>query len=280
MLFTVLSDIARAGLRLATGKSAISRCPVCAAEARILGEVDFNKSCEDRNGVLLPKANTTVRYFLCNRCGFCFAPEFKGWSDRKFIERIYNDEYVLVDPEYVALRPQRAASYLENRFGPVRDRIAHLDYGGGNGLLSRLLCAAGWRSASHDDFVEGPGRFAQLSTYDLVTAFEVFEHVADPQRLMSALSRVTHPRSLILFSTLLSDGTIAPGRGLDWWYLAPRNGHISLYSSNSLSVLLSAHGYRLLHFDEGFHVAFREFPEWAAGLSLFRGVGSIASSSA
>jgi hypothetical protein len=38
----------------------------------------------------------------------------------------------------------------------------------------------------------------------------------------------------VLFSTLLSDGEIVRGRPLRWWYAAPRNGHISLFSAQSL----------------------------------------------
>jgi len=222
--------------------------------------------------MLLPKTNTTVRYFRCDGCGFCFAPEFRNWSDRKFKDRIYNDDYVLVDPEFVALRPENNAKFVDDVFGPVRDRITHLDYGGGNGLMSRLLRADGWQSSSYDHFVDGPGHVAQLATFDLVTAFEVFEHVVDPLQLLASLSKLTHAQSLILFSTLLSDGHIARGKGLDWWYLAPRNGHVSLFSKTSLTLLLGAHGYQVLHLNQGIHVAFRGLPGWSKEVSFLRSV--------
>jgi len=272
MLFSVLRDIARAGLRRVRSGPEIAPCPVCADAARFLGAVDANKSCEDRQRMLLPAAGRNVRYFLCAGCGFCFAPEFRAWSDRQFKERIYNDDYVLVDPEYVTLRPGKIAGMVDEIFASVRSRVTHLDFGGGNGLTSRLLCDKGWRSSSYDHFVDGPDRLAQLSTYDLVTAFEVFEHVVDPRQLMASLSGLTHPQSLILFSTLLSDGHIARGKGLEWWYLAPRNGHVSLYSRGSLGRLSAAHGFRLLHLNEGTHVAFSELPDWSRELSIFRGV--------
>jgi hypothetical protein len=271
MLTRILRDIAKAGLQRARGESTVARCPVCTGEARILGEVDFNKSCEDRNGMLLPKSHQAVRYFLCDGCGFCFAPEFRRWSDRRFKERIYNDDYVLVDPEYAGVRPERTAEFVDSVFGRARDRASHLDFGGGSGLTSRLLRDRGWQSSSHDHFVDGRRKLSQAATYDLVTAWEVFEHVADPRRLMADLSRVAHPQSVIMFSTLLSDGHIGRGQALDWWYLAPRNGHVSLYSRTSLATLLRAYGFKVFHLNEGTHVAFRELPGWCNDLPIFQG---------
>jgi hypothetical protein len=270
MLFNMLREIVRGGRNRVAGRSAIAPCPVCAGDAGILGEVDSNKSCEDRNGRPFPISHRNARYFLCDRCGFCFAPEFREWSDREFRERIYNAEYILADPEYAGARPARMAEFVDEAFGAVRDRLTHLDYGGGSGLTSRLLRARGWRSSSHDHFGEGLGNVARLSTYDLVTAWEVFEHAVDPRRLMTELSNVTHARSLILFSTLLSDGHIGRGMELDWWYLAPRNGHVSLYSRDSLALLLHGHGFNVHHLNDGTHIAYREPPEWAADLSIFR----------
>ncbi len=272
MLISVLKDFAKAATHWSIGKAERSPCPVCGGQARILGDVDFNKSCEDRNSMRLPKTDTLVRYFLCAGCGFCFAPEFLQWSDDRFKKVIYNGDYVLVDPDYLGVRPQWNADFIEQHFGSVRARVTHLDYGGGNGLLSRLLCARGWRSISFDDFVEGRPQLKQLSTYDLVTTFEVFEHVADPQRLMGALSKVTHPESLIVFTTVLSDGFIAPGTGLNWWYLAPRNGHVSLYSKKSLALLLRQHGYEYYPLDDVTHVACRRMPPWSRELSIFRDI--------
>jgi hypothetical protein len=71
---------------------------------------------------------------------------------------------------------------------------------------------------------------------------------------------------VILFSTWLSDDHIRPHERLTWWYAAPRNGHISLYSRQSLAILATDHGFHLGSFDQIYHALWREIPAWAAHL--------------
>lgn len=240
-----------------------SLCPVCNGACSPLDVVDFNKSCEEANGKFLSFAGIPVCYALCGKCGFCFAPELATWKLKEFEERIYNDEYVLVDPDYIETRPRANAANLVSMFGDRAHSIKHLDYGGGSGLLAQILSQSNWQSVSHDPFADGNVSFERLGIFDLITAFEVFEHIPDVQKLMSDLRSLLSPNGLILFSTLLSDGNIHPGQRLDWWYASPRNGHISLFSRNSLAILAQENGFNFCSFSAGFHVFFTKVPPWA-----------------
>lgn len=241
-----------------------SPCPVCGGASTLLDVVDFNKSCEESGGVFLPLSGVPVYYARCGDCGFCHAPELWRWPVEEFARRIYNADYLLVDPHYLEARPRAGAADLVAMFGEPAKTIRHLDYGGGHGLLSRLLNEAGWTSLSHDPLIDNALDLAGAGRFELITAYEVFEHVPDVDRLMADLCSLLAPGGMVLFSTMLSDGHIAPRQRLTWWYAAPRNGHISLYSRTSLQVLAAKNGLTLGSFSDNFHVFFTSVPPWAA----------------
>jgi SAM-dependent methyltransferase len=242
-------------------------CPVCGAPCELLGSVDFNKSCEEVRGLHLPPAGRTVDYVMCVACNFCFAPEFGAWSAEDFAREIYNDGYGRVDPDHADVRPRANAESLLLTFGERGRGIRHLDYGGGAGLLSRLLRESGWDSTSYDPFFDHGVRPGRLGTFQLITCYEVFEHVADVNGLARNLASLLADDGLILFSTLVSDGELRRHQPVSWWYASPRNGHISLYSASSLNILAGKHGFSMASFSPGMHVFWRrQFPGWARHL--------------
>lgn len=238
-------------------------CPVCGGACALLDVVDFNKSCLESPGQFPARAGIPVYYALCGSCGFCFAPEFAAWTPEEFREKIYNAGYDLADPDHLEVRPRANAGNLIALFGKQAGLIKHLDYGGGSGMLARLLRESGWQSVSHDPLMDRNVNLEQLGSFDLITAFEVFEHVSDVGALMTNLRSLLAPNGLVLFSTLLSDGNIHPGQRINWWYASPRNGHISLFSRKSLAVLARKNGFNFLSLSQGFHIFFTHVPHWA-----------------
>ncbi|MCE1228644.1 MAG: class I SAM-dependent methyltransferase [Firmicutes bacterium] len=238
-------------------------CPVCDGESSLLDVVDFHKSCEERRGIYFDLSGIPIYYAICHNCGFCFAPEMAAWSLEQFETKVYNQQYVHVDPDYIEIRPREKATELLSMFPGVNSFIKHLDYGGGNGLLSQLLKAADWNSISYDPFVDKNKNINSLDKFDLITAYEVFEHVPDVDRLMSNLNTLLKPNGLVLFSTLLSDGNIHSKQRLEWWYASPRNGHISLFSKKSLDLLSEKYGWQLASFSDSLHLFYRVLPPWA-----------------
>ena len=246
-------------------ESGKSICPVCFGECALFDVVDFNKSCAESTGKHLPLSGIPIYYVRCAACGFCFAPECCALSPEEFSAHIYNDDYIAVDPEYLEIRPQKNAAALLAMFPELPRSVRHLDYGGGNGLLARTLRESNWNSASYDPLLNKDTDIKSLGTYELITAFEVFEHVPDVHALMSDLRLLLSPGGLILFSTLLLDGHIVPHQRLTWWYASPRNGHISLFSRKSLDTLIrtSEPQWRFGSFSEGFHAIHTNVPPWA-----------------
>jgi SAM-dependent methyltransferase len=178
------------------------KCPVCSALSSPYDAVDFNKSCEEFNGKFLPPANISILYYLCPACEFCFAPEIGRWSFAEFQERIYNKDYLAIDPDYAGARADFSAETLKNMFGADGPTLKHLDFGGGSGRLSQLLGQAGWNSRSYDPFADANTDVGKLGVFDLITSFEVFEHVPDPRKLFREVSSWLVPDGVVILSTL------------------------------------------------------------------------------
>ena len=244
------------------------KCLVCGQTAPLYDVVDFNKSCEEYRGRFLPHSGRAVYYARCSGCNYTFAPEFGSWTDQDFLENIYNEDYIKVDPDYLDKRQQENAVMLNNFFGAYRMHIRHLDYGGGNGRLAQLLRGAQWQSVSYDPFPKNNARLSDLGTFNLITAFEVFEHVPDPHGMMENISKLLEGQdSMVFFSTGISDGLIKENERLNWWYVAPRNGHIGIHTSRSLKVLGQMHNLNFASMGTSFHAYYRKFPEWAEKLT-------------
>jgi len=244
------------------------KCPVCAAAAYFFDAVDFNKSCEEAHGKFLPLSGERIDYVRCCACDFCFAPGMGAWTQEQFASKVYNDDYAALDPEYLEVRPQANAKEFIRVFGQQVAAIRHLDYGGGDGKLSALLCAAGFNSSDYDPFTTKDICLEKIGQFNFITAYEVFEHVSDVRKLMADLDRLLKSEGIIIFSTLLSDGYLPANRRLTWWYASPRNGHISLFSEKSLTVLAQSRGFNFKSFNENIHIFWKKAPAWASILSL------------
>jgi rubredoxin len=241
-------------------------CPVCGAATVMHDVVDFNKNCEEARQHFLPLSGRPIYYNRCAECAFVFAPEFSGWSDQDFQTHIYNERYIDIDPDYVSKRPLANTGFLQQLFGEGRQAIRHLDYGGGSGVLAKALTDKGWNSTSYDPFPRNEQDIGALGKFNLISAFEVFEHVPDVNDLMRNLTSLMENECVVVFTTLLSDRHIAANQRLTWWYAAPRNGHISLFSKRSLVLLAEQHGLQFGSFNGGTHCLFNRLPDFAKKL--------------
>jgi 2-polyprenyl-6-hydroxyphenyl methylase/3-demethylubiquinone-9 3-methyltransferase len=240
-------------------------CKVCHGLSPLFGVVDFHKSCEEARGRRLALSGCPVYYRRCQQCGFTFTEAFDGWSREDFQRQIYNAEYILVDPDYADSRPAGNARLVAESFAGARESIRILDYGGGTGLLAKLLRAQGFDAGTYDPFSELDR--APEGLYDLITCFEVMEHVTWPRETAGTMAGLLSEGGAILFSTLVQPEDFALA-GLGWWYAAPRNGHISLYSTAALALLFKPLEMKVVSFSVALHMAYRRVPEFARHLRL------------
>lgn len=223
---------------------AATRCKICGEASRAFDVLDLNKSC-DYGLYPLGLSGIPVVYRRCDSCAFIFTEFFDGFSSVEWRQYIYNDQYILVDPDYVSARPISNAALIQALFSGRTQQITGLDYGGGNGRTAELLRSAGMRFDTYDPYGQTSVTSERQGKYDFCSAFEVFEHSPDPQAsLQDIVDRVSDDRLMVLLSTSVHDTHVSDGTRLAWWYAAPRNGHISLFSRKAMHIMAEKAGLR------------------------------------
>jgi hypothetical protein len=180
----------------------------------------------------------TVSYYRCVQCGF-ISTEQPFWLDEAYTAAINDSDVGLVQRNH---QLATVVKVLIPLFFNPRGRF--VDYAGGYGLLVRLMRDWGYDFTWYDkychnifagDFVAAPPGTEQV---ELLTAFEVFEHLSDP---WSELERMLAYSRNILFTTqLLPEPAPKPD---EWWYYGLEHGqHICIYTRRSLQCLAERAG--------------------------------------
>jgi len=174
-----------------------------------------------------------VAYYRCATCGFIQTEE-PYWLEEAYAEAITASDIGLVSRNFRL--SQLTQSIIRACFNP---QGRYIDYAGGYGLLVRLMRDAGFDFRWYDKYCVN--LFAQGYTampddagqYDLVTAFELVEHMRAPmEELKDVLS---FSRNLLFSTEILPLSAPQPDA---WWYYGLDHGqHISFFTIDSLKIM-------------------------------------------
>ncbi len=151
--------------------------------------------------------------------------------------------------------------YLQNVIPPIIEMCfpeakVMIDYAGGYGMFVRMMRDLGYNFYRQDIYCEN--LFANyfdlkdcpVKKVDIVTAFEVFEHLHHP---IEEIGKMFELSDNIVFSTVLSPSDINEFH--DWWYVSPLIGqHISFYDLTTLSYIAVKFGKKLYSNGNNLHV--------------------------
>lgn len=107
--------------------------------------------------LLLPPPNQyiasgiAIYYYRCKKCKFIFTKAFDDFSNEEFQKYIYNDDYIVFDPDYNTKRPMYICDMLINNLF-LSKHLNILDYGCGNGNLVKMLQKNGYNIKGYDPF--------------------------------------------------------------------------------------------------------------------------------
>jgi len=182
-----------------------------------------------------------VRYWRCTKCR-SLQTDTPHW-----LAESYRTVHSATDTGMVARNWQMAqTTSLLLRLAGVDAQTPCLDWGGGNGLFCRTMRDQAYNFVNSDKYADPfycIGFMQEdwgLAVSDIVTSFEVFEHLPDPAVQLKEILKLD-PK-IWIFSTQLY-----AAQDRNWSYLSPELGrHVFFYSDVGLSRFAEAHGYRLV----------------------------------
>lgn len=184
-------------------------------------------------GSALVLSKYSIEYYRCTHCGFIQTEE-PYWLEEAYSSAITHSDVGLV---YRNMGLAPSVSLIIKLLFDSRKKF--IDYGAGYGLFVRLMRDRGLDFFWHDPYCENifakhfEGDLSLKNHYELLTAFEVLEHLVDPE---DELCRMSYTANSLLFSTVLVPDPAPP---LDkWWYYGVEHGqHVSLFTAKALQIL-------------------------------------------
>ncbi len=190
---------------------------------------DVCRVCGESSGFVfeLPVLGNPVGYYECKRCRYLQTQE-PYWLERAYKHAI-ND----VDTGIMWRNQTNVGRVVMTMlsYGMLNGRV--IDHAGGYGILVRLLRDAGVDASWRDKYCENllaRGFEAAETPFDLLTAFEVLEHLVDP---VGELENMLTVAPVLLVTTDLIPTQQTPSSS--WWYLGSEHGqHIGFFRMSTL----------------------------------------------
>ena len=176
-----------------------------------------------------------ARYMICNHCKSVQVSD-PYWLASAHSEAISDLDIGLVSRTTVASRLIISFFKLQR----IR-KVSGIDWGGGTGLLTRMLRDSGLNVYSYDKYANQElanvfvaDELSLKSKMTFASAIECFEHLTNP---IDDLGNVSIDKDFLVLTTeTLPDPTPLPSFN-SWWYFMPETGqHVTFASSEGLRI--------------------------------------------
>lgn len=206
-------------------------------------------------------------YYRCQQCGLIFIYPIPTNSETIYLENYFTGAnkgfgYVNYDKDKEAMKNVFIA-YLEiiERFHPIKGSL--LDIGAASGYFIDLACNRSWLARGIEisayaaklarkkglDVIHGTIEGVEFPdrSFDVITLWDVLEHLPAPEKDLWKLSRWLKPGGLLAINTPDSNSLCSKILGKNWYLFIPPE-HIFHYNKSSLNLLCQRLGFEPIIF--------------------------------
>lgn len=195
----------------------------------------------------------------CRHCGLVYA------NPRWPTETVLDAYTAVEDSTYIEERLGRELTFrhhlrdMERIIGPAAGRTL-LDVGAYIGVFVEVAAAVGWAAQGVEPSewaaaeAQRRGLNVQIGTletarlpeasFDVVTLWDVIEHVVDPAAELDRARRLLRPGGWLVVHTMDIDAPVARLMGKRWPWLMDM--HLYYFSARTLGQMLAEHGYQVV----------------------------------
>ncbi len=217
-------------------------------------------------------------YLICINC-FSVQVDNPTWIEDAHSKAISNLDTGLVSRCISASKLISTLLFLEGK-----KQSGGIDWGGGTGLLTRLLRDQGFHTLTYDKYATAEhaagfeaslGDAEEPSTF--LTAIECFEHLVNP---IEEFKKVTLTKEYFIFTTEIIDSPPPDPAKRSWWYYLPETGqHITFASQKGLEEFRKILGFQNYSRFGSLHVLskprLRFITRFFLGTKMIRGISLL-----
>ena len=234
-------------------------CPICGGTTRLFdrGTVAPDIYFSSTTSYTIADGADAARLpiYACLSCGHGFTPITNSHSISEWYEKAQPDSVFLSNEAARRKTARRVLETIERMVEPT----SLLDVGAGPGLFVSEAVKRSWRATGLEvsswavdharktysvPMLQGDGEALGDVVYDVVTLFDVIEHVSNPTEFLNGIAPHVASGGMIVITTPRFDSVVAKAMGKRWHCIFP--AHIQYFTFPSLERSLHAAGFEII----------------------------------